>query len=61
MSEKAVFSFDGNSPDAAEVMNFLTIMFGEEWPGGVEDKINEFADLVYLVTRQAGFTGSLLK
>lgn len=56
MSEKAVFTLNGNAPDEAEVMNFLTIMFGTDWPRGVEDMISEFANLVYSVTRRAGFT-----
>ncbi|MPM99497.1 hypothetical protein SDC9_146689 [bioreactor metagenome] len=56
MSEKAVLSLNGNSPDAAEVFNFLNILFGTNWPRGVDEKISEFVDLVYIVTRQAGLT-----
>lgn len=56
MSEKAVLSLNGNSPDAAEVFNFLNILFGTNWPRDVEGKISEFVDLVYIATRQAGLT-----
>lgn len=56
MNEKAVLTLNGNTPDAAEVMDFFKIMFGTDWPRGVEDMISEFANLVYSVTRQADFT-----
>jgi hypothetical protein len=56
MSEKAVLTLNGNTPDAAEVMDFFKIMFGTDWPCSIEDKIREFANLVYSVTRRADFT-----
>lgn len=56
MVEKAMLSLGESSPDANELFCFLTTIFGVKWPGGWEEKIKEFLDLVYTITRQAGIT-----